>query len=101
MQLDQKNFYFYYAKKGIDYTKYGFADEGKEWVVWENTRRITIKKSNMLMSFNMVYSKILKIFMDMVLDNVIIVKKYKEHGPRKHYINLTDEEYQIIKKRRA
>ena len=93
--------YCFYAKSGVDYSKYGFIHEDNQWVIWRGTRRITIKENqNNFMSFNSVTNEILKIFMDMVNDNVVIVSTYKEHKPRKHYINLDDEEYQMILERR-
>ena len=44
--------YYFYAKKDIDYTKYRFVEDNKEWTIWRGTRRITIKKQNMSVSFN-------------------------------------------------
>lgn len=93
----------FYAKRDIDYSKYGFvlSENKKEWVIWRGTRRITIRNDNNSMSFNSITNEILKIFMEMVKDDVIIVKPYKERKPRSHYIALDDEEYELIQKMRC
>ena len=88
----------FYAKKDIDYSKYDFVESDKEWVVWRGTRRITIKKKDYSMSFNMITNEILKIFMDMVKDDVIYVKKQKAKVSKHHYIGLSDSEYELIQK---
>lgn len=92
--------YCLYAKKGVDYTKYGFVEESGHFTIWRTTRRIDIKKSDYSLSFNNITNEILKIFADMIKDNVVIIREYKDHKPRTHYINLSDEEYEIIVKMR-
>ena len=93
--------YVFYGKPGIDYTKYGFEDEGKELVIWRSTRRITINKIDRTMTFNMMSKEMLKIFMDMVLDGVVVVKKEKTYPRHYHYLGLSDEEYEKLKEWRA
>ena len=92
--------YCFYAKKDIDYTKYGFVDEGTELIILRDVRRITIRKKDYSMSFNCITTEILKIFMDMIKDDVVFVKNFKAKPKRNHYMGLTDEEYEIIKKMR-
>ena len=98
--------YCFYAKKGIDYSKYGFKKDTYrnkiEWVIWRGTRRITIEESKgNYLSFNNVTNEVMKIFMDMVKDNVVIFKEKPDHRePRNHYIGLTQEEYEMIQKKR-
>lgn len=93
--------YCFYAKKNVDYSKYGFHHSDGQWVIWRSTRRITIKDSDMSMSFNCPTNEIFKIFMDMVRDDVVIVKEWKDKPRRYHYINLDDDEYQMILKKRG
>ena len=92
--------YYFYVKKDVDYKKYGFVEDNKEWIVWRGTRRITIKKANMSVSFNMITNEILKIFSDMVRDGVITCSQVITTPRRYHYIGLDDEEYKLIQKRR-
>ena len=94
--------YCFYAKKEVDYSKYGLilSPNKKEWVLWDGTRRITIKTDSGAMSFNNVTNKVLKIFKDMINDNIVIVKEHKDKPRRNHYINVDDEEYELIQKRR-
>ena len=93
--------YYFNAKPNVDYKKYGFVEDDTEWVVWRNTRRITIKKRDMSMQFNMLTNEMLKIFMDMVKDNVVIlVKTSGIRKPKPHCLDLTDEEYEAVLKMR-
>lgn len=93
--------YCFNAKPNVDYKKYGFVEDDTEWVVWRNTRRITIKKRDMSMQFNMLTNEMLKIFMDMVKDNVVIlVKTSGIRKPKPHCLDLTDEEYEAVLKMR-
>ena len=93
--------YCFYAQKDVDYSKYGFVHEDNQWIIWRGTRRITIKENqNNFMSFNSVTNEILKIFMDMVKDGVVKVSTYKDHPKRYHYIALSDEEFELIQRRR-
>ena len=94
--------YCFYAKKDINYSKYGFIHEDNEWVIWRGTRRISIdEKRNNYMSFNMITNEILKIFMQLIKDDLIIFKeKPDQREPRYHYIGLTEEEYELIQRRR-
>ena len=41
------------CKKGVDYSKYGFIESDKDWTTWTTIRKLTIKKDNMTLHFNM------------------------------------------------
>lgn len=95
--------YQFYVYKNTDFKKYCFveSDDKTEFVIWRNTRRITVKKYDYSVSFNMMTIEILKIFYDMVLSGDIYYKEVKDRPRRTHYINLDDEEYKMILDRRA
>ena len=84
------------CKKGVDYTKYGFTESEKEWTTWTTIRKLTIKKKTMTLHFNMPNLDDMKTFYEMVKDDVVIWKDIPRHKDRKHYIGLTEEEYQLI-----
>ena len=80
--------------------KYGFVKEQKEWVIWENTRRITVIEKTRKVSFNMINNDIIAIIIEMAKDDWFKVIDYNPKTHHKHYIGLDDEEYKLIVDRR-
>ena len=80
--------------------KYGFVEEKTEWVIWENTRRITVVEKTRKVSFNMINNDIIAIIIAMAKDNWFKVINYNPRTHYKHYIGLDDEEYKLIVDRR-
>ena len=89
--------YWCYVKENIDYSKYGFKHEHNEWVLWMGTRRMTITSKYQL-QFNQVIADVLRIFAEMVKDNVIYFETKEE--VKKHTIKLTDDELKLIQEMR-
>ena len=47
------NQYVWFAKKDIDFTRYGFDDDNGSYTFWRNnTKRIEIRKRDLRMYFN-------------------------------------------------
>ena len=88
------------CKKGVDYSKYGFNESNKEWTTWTSIKKLIIKKDDMTLHFNMPALEDMKIFYEMVKDNVVIWKDIPRNKQRYHYIGLTDEEYKMIQEKR-
>ena len=88
------------CKKGVDYTKYGFVEDKKEWTTWTSFRKLTIKKATMTLHFNLPNLDDMKIFYEMIKDGVVVWKDIPRNKGRKHYLNLDDEEYKLIQERR-
>ena len=80
--------------------KYGFVKEQKEWVIWENTRRITVNEKTRKVSFNNINNDIIAIIIEMAKDDWFKVIDYNPKTHHKHYIGLDDEEYKLIVDRR-
>lgn len=86
----------FYAKKGFDYKTLGFEENDKEFVLWKNTRRITIKKQdNYKMSFNMVDKQTLAFIINMERKGLIEIKT-EEKEPKVCSISVTEKEYKTI-----
>lgn len=92
--------YCFYGKPNTDWTKYGLGEDTESWKYWNGVWRIRIDKKTNAIRFNMITSDVLKIFRDMVLDDVIIVSTYKKKDYHYHYVGLSDEEYELIQNRR-
>ena len=73
--------YCFYVKPNVDYTKYGFRYDGYDncYKLWRKTWRMRIKKPSMSLSFNIVTAEVLKIFMDMIVDGVVVAKKERKN----------------------
>ena len=94
--------YCFYVKKEIDLKKYGFQEDDyfKRYVIWNRgVWRIKIDWKDMSLHFNQLSGEFIKIFIDMIKDDIVIVKEEKRIL-RPHQIYLTDEEYEYILKRR-
>ncbi len=84
------------VNKNADLSKYGFEEDTKEWVVWQGTRRLWVRKSDYLLHFNMITNETLSIFYDMIKDNIV---KYVDKPLKPcnyHYIGLSNDEYKLI-----
>lgn len=87
-----------FAEPNVDYSEYGFRDNGSEWVYWfNNTRRMYFDKNNLRIYFNCMTTEVLFVFYRLVKDNVIEFKKVI----KSHTITLTNEEYEVIMKMRG
>lgn len=96
--MDRINFY---AKKDFDYKTLGFEENDKEFVLWKNTRRITIKKQeNYKMSFNMVDKQTLALIINMERKGLIEIKTEEIAKPKVCSISVTEKEYETIMKMR-
>lgn len=89
------------VKKRAKLEKYGFVNEGNQWALYSHLKKLYIYKKDMVLHFNMPGLQELKVFHDMIKDNVIEIKKIETHPYRKtHYIGLTEEEFKMIQERR-
>lgn len=87
-----------FAKPNVDYTKYGFKDDGRDCSYWfNNTRRMYFDKKNLRVYFNCMTTEVLFVFYLLAKDNVIEFKQVT----KAHTITLTNEEYEVIMKMRG
>ena len=92
---------YFKVKPNTDLAKYDFVESKSEWVLWRGTRRMWVDKKDNLLHFNMMTTEMLSIFHQMIVDNVIEKKQRGWKPTHYHYIGLTDDEYEMIKEKRA
>ena len=80
--------------------KYGFVEEKKDFVLWKQTRRISVAKRTRKVAFNNITNDIIAIIVEMAKDNWFKVINYNPTTHYKHYVGLDDEEYKLIVDRR-
>lgn len=92
-----KNKILCFAKPNVDFSKYGFKNEYKTWSYWHNnTRRMYFDTNTYRVYFNCMTTEVLYTFSKLIKDNVI----YFKENSKVHTLQLTDEEYEVIKKMR-
>lgn len=91
-------------KKDFDLEKlkgYGFVEESGRYTKSTSVIKLQVDKKTRILSFNQPDNGSLKIFYQMVKDDIVaVVDNY--HFPKGyHYIGLTDEEFKLIQDMRA
>lgn len=91
----KNNNYVCMAKEGVNFRKYNFEYDNtkQEYVFKINTRRITVTK-NRILKFNQVTVEVLRVFADLVRDDVIYFV-YNENA-RKRTLMISEKEYKVI-----
>lgn len=94
--------YKFYVKEGASLKKYGFTtnDRRDDYVYSRGVVRIHVRKEDRSMRFNMPNNDDLKVFMDMVLDGIIVAKKWSRKDKNPYQMFLTEEEKNLIEERR-
>ena len=92
--------YKFYVKKGADLTKYGFSTkyENDDYVYSRGVVRICVRKKDRSMRFNMPNNDDLKVFMDMVLDGVVVAEKWHRRDEKPLQVFVTEEEKEMLEK---
>ena len=94
------NQYVWFAKKDIDFTRYGFDDDNGSYTFWRNnTKRIEIRKRDLRMYFNGLVSDVLVLFQKLIKDDVVYYEEARK--VKKHFVMVSDEELETIKKMRG
>ena len=88
------------VNKNADLTIYGFVEEKTNWSYWKGTRKLWVNKSDYSLHFNLPTLTDLKVFYDMVKDNVVVVKDIPRNKCRYYYMNVSKEEYDMIIEKR-
>ena len=86
--------------KNADLRVYGFVKEDKEWILWRRTRRLWVGLDRLL-HFNSLTNEVLKVFYQMIKDNIVEYKEVPNNKAMYHYVTLSDEEFEQLKKKRG
>lgn len=89
------------VKRNTDLHRYGFIFDGvHEWFVRRGTKRIYLDDRNNILHFNMITLEVLAIFYHMICDGRVFFQDTNEEKSVLHFVALSDEEYDIILKKR-
>ena len=81
-------------------TKFGFVNENKRYVLYGSVVKICVDKRTRQLRFNMPTNGDIAVYTRLVENGFIEIVENIDKPCRYHYIGLSDEEYELIQKRR-
>lgn len=91
----------FYIKDNANLSKYGLQEETKRWVFIKSVVKLVVDKKSMRLRFNMPDNTTLKIFAEMVKDDIVEITSERKRQHPYHYIGLSDDEFELIQDYRA
>lgn len=91
-------------KKDVDLDKlkeYGFVEETNKYTYSESVVKLCVDKKTRMLKFNMPSNTTIKVYTQMVKDDIVAIVDNYSFPKGYHYIGLTDDEFNLIQEMRV